>query len=55
MIVANTVKGKGVSFMEHQIAWHGSAPNREQADKALAELRALNDVTRGDGANGNGR
>jgi transketolase len=42
MIVANTVKGKGVSFMEHQISWHGSTPNREQADKALAELRALN-------------
>lgn len=45
LIIANTVKGKGVSFMEHQISWHGSAPNKEQADKALAELRALNDLT----------
>ena len=39
-IIANTVKGKGVSFMENQIAWHGSAPNKEQTEKALAELRA---------------
>jgi transketolase len=46
-IIANTVKGKGVSFMEHQIAWHGAAPNKEQTEKALAELRALNVVTGG--------
>ena len=39
-IVAHTVKGKGVSFMENQIAWHGTAPNREQAEKALSELKA---------------
>ena len=39
-IVAHTVKGKGVSFMENQIAWHGAAPNRELTEKALAELRA---------------
>ena len=39
-IIANTVKGKGVSFMENQIAWHGMAPNKEQTEKALAELRA---------------
>ncbi len=39
-IWAHTVKGKGVSFMENQIAWHGMAPNAEQAEKALAELRA---------------
>lgn len=38
-IVAHTVKGKGVSFMEDQISWHGSAPNAEQTEKALAELR----------------
>ncbi|OGS05581.1 MAG: transketolase [Elusimicrobia bacterium RIFCSPLOWO2_12_FULL_59_9] len=37
-ILAKTVKGKGVSFMEHQIEWHGKAPNREQAEKAVAEL-----------------
>jgi transketolase len=46
-IIAKTVKGKGVSFMEHQIAWHGSAPNVEQTEKALAELRALNQLTGG--------
>ncbi|MGD2270841.1 MAG: transketolase [Desulfobacterales bacterium] len=39
MIVANTVKGKGVSFMENVCEWHGKAPCREEADKALAELR----------------
>ena len=38
MIIANTVKGKGVSFMENQVGWHGTAPNKEQCDKALAEL-----------------
>lgn len=37
-IVAKTVKGKGVSFMENQHAWHGKAPNREEAERALAEL-----------------
>lgn len=38
MIVANTVKGKGVSFMEDKAAWHGNAPNEEELEKALAEL-----------------
>jgi transketolase len=38
MIVANTVKGKGVSFMENQVGWHGSAPSIEQRDQALNEL-----------------
>lgn len=38
VIIAKTVKGKGVSFMEHAIAWHGSAPKREDADKAVAEI-----------------
>jgi transketolase len=46
-IIAHTVKGKGVSFMEHQISWHGAAPSRDQSDKALAELRALNALTGG--------
>ncbi len=40
-IVARTVKGKGVSFMEHQHAWHGKAPSREEAQRALAELPPL--------------
>jgi len=47
IIIADTVKGKGVSFMEHQIAWHGVAPNEEQTEKALEELRALNALTSG--------
>lgn len=40
MILANTVKGKGVSFMEHGIDWHGVTPNAEQAERARAEIRA---------------
>ena len=39
-IIAKTVKGKGVSFMENQVGWHGSAPNDEQYEKAVAEIRA---------------
>ena len=39
-IVQKTVKGKGVSFMENQCNWHGSAPNKEQYDAAMAELTA---------------
>lgn len=38
MIVANTVKGKGVSFMENQVGWHGNAPSSEQTIQALCEL-----------------
>lgn len=38
VIIAETIKGKGVSFMENQVGWHGSAPNMEQRDKALNEL-----------------
>jgi transketolase len=38
MIVAHTVKGKGVSFMENQVDWHGKAPNSGQAAGALEEL-----------------
>lgn len=38
IIIAKTIKGKGVSFMENQAGWHGSAPNREQRDQAIAEL-----------------
>jgi len=38
MIIAETVKGKGVSFMENQVGWHGVAPNEEQAKRALVEL-----------------
>jgi transketolase len=38
VILAHTVKGKGVSFMENEAAWHGAAPNKEQFAKALPEL-----------------
>ena len=38
-IIAKTVKGKGVSFMENEAGWHGKAPTREEAERALAELR----------------
>ena len=38
VIIANTIKGKGVSFMEGQAKWHGKAPNKEQLEEALAEL-----------------
>lgn len=40
MVIAHTVKGKGVSFMEDQAGWHGKAPNAEQTEQALAELTA---------------
>ncbi|MBU1196924.1 transketolase [Candidatus Micrarchaeota archaeon] len=40
MIIANTIPGKGVSFMEKNYLWHGKAPNPEEAEKALAELNA---------------
>ncbi|NCB52971.1 MAG: transketolase [Clostridia bacterium] len=37
-IIANTTKGKGVSYMENECSWHGTAPNDEQYDKAMREL-----------------
>lgn len=40
MIIANTVKGKGVSFMEDEEGWHGKTPNDEELEKALEELGA---------------
>ncbi len=44
MIVAKTIKGKGVSFMENQYGWHGKAPNAEEAKLALEEIGGgLND------------
>lgn len=39
MIIANTIKGKSVSFMEHKIEWHGVAPTKEQMEKALEEIK----------------
>ena len=40
VIIANSVKGKGVSFMEDQAGWHGAAPNDEQYEQAVAEIKA---------------
>ena len=39
-IIAKTTKGKGVSFMENQVGWHGVAPNDEQYEQAMSELNA---------------
>lgn len=41
VIIADTVKGKDVSFMENAAGWHGTAPNKEQRDQAIAELDAI--------------
>ena len=40
VIICNTVKGKGVSFMENEAGWHGNAPNEEQYNIAIAEIDA---------------
>ena len=37
-MIARSVKGKGVSYMEHQCGWHGQAPKEEQYLQAVAEL-----------------
>ena len=38
LIIARTIKGKGVSFMEGSAGWHGKAPNEEEAKRAVEEL-----------------
>ena len=38
MIIAKTIKGKGVSFMENNAGWHGKAPNDEEYKEAMEEL-----------------
>lgn len=48
MILAYTIPGKGVDFMENDFHWHGVPPNREQAVKALHELRTLGGKIRGE-------
>ncbi len=40
-IIATTIKGKGISFMENQVNWHGAAPNAEQYEIAMNELNAV--------------
>ena len=39
-IIAKSVKGKGVSFMENKVGWHGKAPNAEEYEQAVAEINA---------------
>jgi len=41
VIIARTIPGKGVDFMEREFSWHGIPPNKEQAKKALEQLRTL--------------
>ena len=41
VIIANSVKGKGVSYMENKCEWHGSAPKTEQYEIAVADLKAI--------------
>lgn len=48
MIIAHTVPGKGVDFMEYDFRWHGAQPNHEQAVEALKELRSLRGNIRGE-------
>ena len=43
-IICKTVKGKGVSFMENEVGWHGKGPNDEQYEQAMAELRAAEEA-----------
>ena len=41
VIIAHTIPGRGVDFMEEDFTWHGKPPNKEEAEKSLAELRTL--------------
>ena len=41
MIIAKTIKGKGVSFMEGKAEWHGKAPNEEEFKQAIKELSEI--------------
>lgn len=47
-ILAYTIPGKGVDFMEFDFHWHGVPPNKEQAKEALSKLRTLNGKIRGE-------
>lgn len=51
-IIAETVKGKGVSFMEDKAGWHGKAPNAEETAAAIAELTASADTCEKEAVNG---
>ena len=43
-IIAKTIKGKNVSFMENQVSWHGVAPNEEQYAQAMQELEEVGEA-----------
>ena len=43
-IIMKTVKGKGVSFMENQVGWHGKAPNDEQYAQAMEDLEKVGEA-----------
>ena len=43
-IIMNTVKGKGVSFMENAVNWHGAAPNDEQYKQAMEDLEKVGEA-----------
>lgn len=47
VIIAHTIPGKGVDFMEQDYRWHGSPPNQEQAKKALDQLRKIDETLKG--------
>lgn len=50
VIIAHTIPGKGVDFMEYDYKWHGTPPNKDQAKEALSKLRTLDGkITPGDG------
>ena len=40
MIIANTIKGKGVSFMENKVGWHGKAPTEEECERFIKQVEA---------------
>ncbi len=48
MLIAKTIKGKGISFIENKDGWHGKALNREQCDRALKELGEVDPTLRGE-------
>lgn len=48
MIIAHTIPGKGVGFMEYDYKWHGTPPNKEQANQALNDLRTLRGMIQGE-------
>ena len=49
VIIAHTIKGKGISFIENQVKWHGIAPKKEELEKALKELDAQLNALQGGG------